>query len=148
MKNRNFNYYQTFITVAPDSTALESITPPSRKDGKTKALIEYELLIHHPYTFTQEDLVYEVHIRHKEIPEEILQIIGTEIRYELFQKSHACLRASMLAKKYGWGIHFDDAGKIAIYPVESSEYQRFLANESGHVKVLAAMRSSRAKTDK
>ncbi|MVP01887.1 DUF6157 family protein [Paenibacillus lutrae] len=146
MTNRDFNYYQTFITVAPDSTILESMIPPSKKDGKTKALIEYELLIHHPYTFTQEEMIYEVHIRHKEIPEEIFKQRGTEIRDELFQKSHACMRASMLAKKYGWGIHFDDAGKIALYPVESPEYQRFLANESGRVKVLAAMRSSRAKT--
>jgi hypothetical protein len=141
----DMNYYQTFIIVAPDSTVSEGLVPPAKKEGVTKPRIEYELLSSSPYTYTQEELIYEVHIRHKSISEEELKAKGTQIRDELFQKSHPCMRASMLPKKYGWGIHFDEAGKIALYGVESPEYSAFLENEGGRLKLLAAMRNSRAK---
>ncbi|WP_342481620.1 DUF6157 family protein [Paenibacillus sp. FSL L8-0340] len=38
-----------------------------------------------------------------------------EIWGALFSKSNPCLRASMLSKRYGWGMHFNDEGKIALY---------------------------------
>jgi hypothetical protein len=55
----------------------------------------------------------------------------------------ACLRASMLPKKYGWGIHFNSEGKMALVPMESPDYQSFVEGQKGKVKVLAAMRSSK-----
>ncbi|WP_235822727.1 DUF6157 family protein [Cytobacillus massiliigabonensis] len=143
MDKKDINYYQTFITVSPDCPAKEGIVPPLRKGGATKSRIEYDLLSSQPYTYTQKDLIFEVYIRHKLIPEEELQARGNQIREELFQKSQACLRASMLPKKYGWGLHFDRAGKIALYGVESSEYQRYFLNEGNELKLLPAMRNSR-----
>ncbi|MBD1380622.1 DUF6157 family protein [Metabacillus arenae] len=137
------NYYQTFITVAPDCPVLEGLIPPARKKGPTKPLIEYELLSKSPYTYTQEDLLFEVYIRHKAIPEEELEARGAQIKDEFFQKPQACLRASMLPKKYGWGLHFDEAGKIALYSVNSPEYQGFQKNKDDKLSVLSAMRSSR-----
>ncbi|MFC0416906.1 DUF6157 family protein [Cytobacillus solani] len=146
MKKKDINYYQTFITVAPDCLAMEGIVPPLRKGGATKSRIEYDLLSSHPYTYTQEGLIFEVYIRHKLIPEEELRARGTQIREELFQKSQACLRASMLPKKYGWGLHFDRAGKIALYGLESSDYQKYLLNEGNELKLLPAMRNSRLRS--
>ncbi|MFM1653194.1 DUF6157 family protein [Brevibacillus sp. B_LB10_24] len=142
---KNINYYQTFITVAPDCPVSEGVVPPEKKGGVTKPRIEYELLSNHPYTFTQEELIYEVYLRHKAIPEEEQKARGTQLRDELFQKPQPCLRASMLPKKYGWGIHYDEAGRIAIYGVESREYESFLKNEGGQWKVIAAMRNSRSR---
>jgi hypothetical protein len=58
------------------------------------------------------------------------------------------LRASDLGKKYGWGIHSDHEGHVALYGVETAEYRRFVSGEavaeSGTaVDVKKAMRSSR-----
>lgn len=146
LKKKDINYYQTFITVAPDCPSREGTVPPLRKGGATKSRIEYDLLSSHPYTYTQEGLIFEVYIRHKLIPEEELRARGTQIREELFQKSQACLRASMLPKKYGWGLHFDRAGKIALYGLESSDYQKYLLNEGNELKLLPAMRNSRLRS--
>jgi hypothetical protein len=144
MRKSDMNYYQTFIMVAPDNPTSEGIVQPVRKGAFTKHRIEYELLSNNPYTYTQEDLIYEVHVRHKAISEEELKNQSTQIRNELFQKSQPCLRASMLPKKFGWGLHFDENGKVALYGVESPEYQEFLKNEGGKLNMLAAMRSSRS----
>ncbi|GED16928.1 hypothetical protein AM501_01405 [Aneurinibacillus migulanus] len=145
MKNKGLNYYQTFIMVSPDCPVSEGTPPPVRKGGTTKPRIEYELLSNNPYTYTQEDLIYEVHVRHKSIPKEERMERGTKIKDKLFQKPQPCLRASMLPKKYGWGLHFDEEGKIALYGQESLEYSNFLKNEDGKLKLLPAMRNSRAR---
>lgn len=80
------------------------------------------------------------------IPEEELLARGIQIREELFQKSQACLRASMLPKKYGWGLHFDRAGKIALFGVESLDYQKYLLKKGDELKILPAMRNSRLRS--
>jgi hypothetical protein len=49
----------------------------------------------------------------------------------------------MLPKKYGWGIHFNGEGKLALVPMESPEYRKFAEGAGGDVKVLAAMRNSK-----
>lgn len=139
----DFNYYDTFITVAPDCPAEASTIPPDKKAGKTKPGIEYELASSKPYGYTMEELMYEVHVRHKGITEEELSAGGTRIRDEFYATPKACLRASMLPKKYGWGIHFNVEGKLALVPVESPEYRKFVEGAGETVKVLAAMRNSK-----
>lgn len=138
-----FNYYDTFITVAPDCPAEAGTIPPDKKAGKTKPGIEYELASSEPYGYTMEELMYEVHVRHKGITQEQLSADGTRIRDEFYATPKACLRASMLPKKYGWGIHFNVEGKLALVPVESPEYRKFVEGAGGTVKVLAAMRNSK-----
>ena len=54
------------------------------------------------------------------------------------------MRASALPKKYGWGVHYDSDGEMAIYPVESDEYRRMAEGDGGRLQVLPAMRSRRA----
>ncbi|WP_340084398.1 DUF6157 family protein [Siminovitchia sp. FSL H7-0308] len=44
-------------------------------------------------------------------------------------------------KKYGWGIHYDEQGKIALYGVNSEAYNRFLDLEN--ITLLKGMRSKR-----
>jgi hypothetical protein len=138
-----WNYYDTFITIARDCPAERGLIPPERKSGWTKPGIEYDLLANHPYTYTQEELLYQTYVRHKDIPEEELTAQGGQIREAFFQKPMPCLRASMLPKKYGWGLHFDTEGRIALVARESAEYDGFASGDQGNLRVIAAMRNSR-----
>lgn len=139
---KDFNYYNTFITIAPDSAAAAGTVPAGRGTSPTAPQIQYELLAGAPYTLTQEALYYHVHLKHKGFSEEEIAEAGTRIFDELFARPQACMRTSALPKKYGWGIHFDEQGRIALYGVETPEYAR-LAAMTEELKVLPAMRSSR-----
>ncbi|MCC2684443.1 MAG: hypothetical protein K0R75_1342 [Paenibacillaceae bacterium] len=134
----------SFVTVAPDCPVEHSVVP-SVKEGTKPSIhsLQYELLTERPYELTLEDLIYEVHVRHKEIPPEELRESAAQIRDGLFQKSHPCMRASMLPKKFGWGVHYDDQGKIALYGMETEEYSRFAEQGDGQIKVEPAMRNKR-----
>ncbi|MEW9672774.1 DUF6157 family protein [Ammoniphilus sp. 3BR4] len=135
----------TFVQVAPDCPVTSSVVPTHKKDAKpTVHVLQYELLSHNPYRFTHEDLIYEVHIRHKEIPAEQIEENASGIRAKLFQKSHPCMRASMLTKKYGWGVHYDPEGKLALYGMETEEYRRFVLSGESGLKLVFAMRNRRA----
>ncbi|WP_406699967.1 DUF6157 family protein [Singulisphaera sp. Ch08] len=106
-------------------------------------MLQYELLTTHPYHSTHEDLHYEVHVRHKAVSDEERTFRGQEIREELLARPHPCLRASLLSKKYGWGIHYDERGRIALYPMESDAYRRFVQAGAITTRVFA-LRSKRA----
>ncbi|MFC4601037.1 DUF6157 family protein [Cohnella hongkongensis] len=138
-----WNYYNTFITVAPDCPAERGVVPPERKNGRTKPRIEYDLIADHPYRYTQEELLFQTHVLHKQIPNEELAAREAELRREFFSKPTACMRASMLPKKYGWGLRFDSQGKVALVARESAEYDRLTSGGEPGLRVLAAMRSSR-----
>ena len=133
---------KTFVAVADDCPAASAITP-SQKGGKaTVAALQYEFLSAHPYKYTLEDLIFEVHLARSQIPEQVRKARGDEIRAELFSRSHACMRASPLTKSYGWGAHYDEAGRLAIYPRESPQYRRL--SRANDLDVVKAMRNKRA----
>ncbi|GIP37120.1 hypothetical protein J31TS4_04000 [Paenibacillus sp. J31TS4] len=136
----------TFVLVAPDCPVETSEIPKAKPDARPSIpRLQYELLTESPYRYTLDDLIYEVHIRHKEIPSEELERRGGGVRDELLSKSHPCMRASMLAKKYGWGVHYNEEGKLALYPVESEEYAQFAQGKAGEIEleVVRGMRSKR-----
>ncbi len=135
------SYTNTFIKVADDCPVDKSEIPVSKKDKKSLHLIQYELLKEYPYQFDHEGLIYEVFIKHKEIAEDVLRKEAEKIKTELFSKGHPCLRASALTKRYGFGAHYDEEGRIAIYPMESAEYKTFLADKT--VKILSAMKTKK-----
>lgn len=135
------NYYSTFIQIAADCPVKMAVIPVVKNGQKSVPVFEYELLSAKPYFYTQEELLFEVHVRRKSIAANELKSRRQELWREFFYKPHACLRASSLPKKYGWGIHFNIEGKIALVPMESKEYQRLVKNES--FKQLLAMRSQR-----
>ena len=56
-------------------------------------------------------------------------------------KGHPHLRVSALAKRYGWGIHNNVAGKIALVASESSRYKELL--DDPHTRKVKAFRSVR-----
>ncbi|WP_237722768.1 DUF6157 family protein [Singulisphaera acidiphila] len=84
-------YQDTFIQVASDCPESCSVVPVAKSDRKPVHVLQYELLSAHPYHFTHEDLLYEVHIRHKAVPDEERQLRAQEIRTELLAKPHCAL---------------------------------------------------------
>lgn len=130
------NYYDTFIEVAEDCPVDTAEEPPLRS-RKSAVRIQYELISEHPYTYTSDDVLFNIHTSKHEIPSER----QADEREQFFSKGRACLRSSALGKRYGWGIHFDGEGKMAIYAVDSDEYSK-LKNDAA-LKHLKAMRSRR-----
>jgi hypothetical protein len=81
-------------------------------------------------------LLFEVHRRRRDIARR-----GdiARARQAFFAKPQACLRTSPLAKQYGWGLHHDGDGRVALYGVETGEYRRLASG--GASRVIAAVRS-------
>lgn len=59
-----------------------------------------------------------------------------------FSKGQACMRASPLGKRFGWGVHADAEGRVAIYAVDSKRYQALAVDPD--ITQVRAMRSKRA----
>lgn len=132
------NYFNTFIEVAADCPTTKAEIPPVKENTKTVANIHFDMVAHAPYKYTSDDVVFGTFAHKNEVSEHDRQ----EAREQFFSKGQPCLRTSPLAKRYGWGIHSDAEGKIAIYPLESAEYKKFAEDEKlAHV---LAMRSKRA----
>jgi len=131
------NYYNTFIEIAEDSPTDTAELPPQKGEKKSVANWQFEKLYDRPYELSSDDVLFEVHAIRKGLsPGEL-----DEHRAAYFSKGQPCFRASPLTKRYGWGVHYNAEGKMAIYPAESQEYQQFLADDS--VKKLKAMKSKR-----
>jgi hypothetical protein len=135
------NYVDAFITIAPDSTAACGLAPPARGEAKTIPAIEYELLSKRPYFYTQEELQFAVHLQREGITPAQLKAKRKQLWAEFFSKPRACLRGSALPKKYGWGLHFDEQGRIALVGVETPAYKKLSASKT--LKVMAALRSKK-----
>lgn len=56
--------------------------------------------------------------------------------------SQACLRASPLVKQFGWGLHHDEAGRVAAYGVETEEYRKLATRAD--LKIVTGMRRHKA----
>lgn len=138
-------YIDSFIAVADDCSVHAGVVPHATPDKKKPvAVIQYELLADAPYVYTQEDVLFQTHVQHTRIAPEEVEARGETLREEFFATPRACLRASPLAKKYGWGFHFDHEGKVALCPIESSKYRTLTTGGPGAPTVLKALRSSRA----
>lgn len=137
MKVHTTNYETAFIAVADDCPANTGEVPPMKGDKKSIANIQFEILKKNPYKYTSDDVLFQVFAQKNDLTENEL----TEARAAYFSKGQACLRASPLTKRYGWGVHHNEEGKIAIYACESPEYEQFMNNDT--IKVYKAMRSSK-----
>lgn len=132
------NYYNTFIHVAEDCPVQQGEEPPMRGGKKTAARIQYEMISENPYDYTSDDVIFEVFALKNNIPEKN----RAEEREKFFSKGQPCMRASALTKRYGWGVHSNDDGKIAIYAAGTQEYEK-LKNKQ-NLRILPAMRSRRS----
>lgn len=131
------NYYNTFIEVADDCPVKTAEEPPQKDREKTVANIQFEMIRNNPYKYTSDDILFHVYATKNKINGKDFD----EEREKFFSKGQPCFRSSPLTKRYGWGVHSDSHGKIAIYAVESSEYKRL--SKDKNLKHLKAMRSKR-----
>jgi len=139
------DYVDTFIAVADDCPVARGTVPPSTASNPSVVVRTYQLVAEQPYRYTSGDVVFTVFADRRGIPEQE----RAAARKEFYSRSQACLRASDLGKRYGWGIHADADGRIALVGVETPEYAEFvsgqLRSDSGApVTLTKAMRSSRA----
>lgn len=122
------NYRDTLVTVSPDTPVTTGTIPekPGSVAGAQHALLADKL-----YALTSDDLLYAAHLARG----------GDKDRETFFARPQACLRASPLVKQFGWGIHHDGEGRIALVAMESEDYARLLADPG--VKKTPGMRRSR-----
>jgi len=130
------NYFNSFITVADDCPVSVAEVPP-QKTEKTVANIEYEMIKNHPYQYTSDEVLFQVFVVKNNVSDTEWNIK----KERFFSKGQPCFRSSPLTKRYGWGIHFDAEGKVALYAVESDEYNHLSQNKN--LKMLKAMRSKK-----
>ncbi|RNI30802.1 hypothetical protein EFA69_06760 [Rufibacter immobilis] len=134
---KSTNYYNTFIEVAEDCPVASAEVPPLKGNDKTVANLQFEMVQNRPYHYTSDEVLFGVYAAKNNLPAEEL---ATE-REKFFSKGQACLRASPLTKRYGWGVHANEEGKIALFALESAEYEKL--SEDKALKVVKAMRSKR-----
>jgi hypothetical protein len=138
MKTHTTNYFNTFIEIAEDSPAISGETPLQKGDAKTVANIQFDLLKDKPYQLTSDDVVFGSYAKKNDIAASE----RAAERERFFSKGQPCLRSSPLTKRYGWGVHSNAEGKIALYPAGSDEYEKLVADKT--LKHVKAMRSKKA----
>lgn len=137
MKSHSTNYYNTFIAVADDCPASTGEIPMEKGGQKTIAGQQLEMIGKNPYQYTSDEVLFTLFAKRNDLIGDELE----EVRKKFFSKGQACLRASALGKRYGWGIHHNAEGKIALYGCNTPEYRDYL-NQQG-MKVVKAMRTKK-----
>lgn len=133
------NYTDTLIEVAEDCPVAGGEVPPTGAKPSVAAL-QYELIAGHPYRYTSDDVLFEVYATRSALPDNA----KAAAREAFFAKDQPCLRASPLGKRYGWGIHHDQDGHVALVPVGSAQYDALADDESlTHVKAMRSRRAER-----
>ena len=122
------NYHNTLITVSGDCPVTVA-TPPTK--AGTIAERQFALLSAASHSITSDQLLLAVENDRK----------GAVRAEAFFAKPQACLRASPLVKKHGYGLYHDAEGRIALVAMESGDYARLLADPS--VVKRPGMRSAR-----
>ncbi len=137
------DYADTFIAVADDCRATSGAVPPADVSVAARA---FRMVADHPYRYRSSDVIFAVYADRRRIPDEE----RIDARQEFYSRDQPCLRSSDLGRRYGWGVHADADGRIALVGCETPEYAAFVSGRregrSGEpVKLTRAMRSSRAR---
>ena len=136
------NCVDTFIRVAEDCPARSGEEPPSRAGRPTVAGLQYAMIANAPYTYTSDDVVFATSAQGRALGAKATSPERNAARAAFFSRGQACMRASGLGKRYGWGVHADSEGRIAIYAVDSKRYHAL--SRDSKLTQTRAMRSKRA----
>lgn len=137
MKTHTTIYFDTLIEPAEDTKAVSGTTPPSKGNKRTIAEMQYEIMSKYPYKFTSDDVLFQIYADRHDLAKSEYK----NARDQFFSKGQACLRTSPLAKTYGFGIHCDSEGRVALYGMETEKFQSLQSDRK--IKKVKAMRSSR-----
>jgi Family of unknown function (DUF6157) len=130
------NYYNTFIEIAEDCPLSAAEVPPQKGEMPSIANLQFDMLMANPYKYTSDEVIFGVYAHRNGLSN------NEDERTAFFSKGQACLRASPLGKRYGWGTHHNAEAKVALYPADSEAYKQFLEDEN--LKHTKAMRSKKA----
>lgn len=136
MKLHSTNYYNTLIEIAEDSK-LKIGTKPPVKSKKTIAEMQFELISNNPYKFTSDDVLFYVYAEKNGVDKKEFK----KKREEFFSKGQPCFRASPLTKMYGFGVHSNNEGKIALFGIETEKYKKLVADKV--TKKIKAMKTNK-----
>lgn len=137
MKVHTTNYINTFIEVAEDCPIHYGEIPPAKSDKRSLARMQYDMLAGNDYVYTSDNVIFQVYAEKNDLTPGELKAA----REQFFSKGKPCLRSSPLTKRYGWGIHCNSKGKIALVGSETKDYQEFKNDKS--LQIVKAMRSKR-----
>lgn len=137
MKVHTTNYENTLIEIALDCPVAKGEMPPMKGDKKSVANLQFDMLYESPYKYTSDEVLFSTFALRKEFPKSE----WNEQRTAFLSKGQPCFRASPLGKRYGFGVHNDANGKIAIFGAETSEYAKLMTDPK--VRKVKAMRSNR-----
>lgn len=137
MKTHTTNYKSTFIEIAEDCPTVFGEIPPTKGDKKSVANIQFEMIKQNPYKYNSDEVIFQCYATKKDLTKKELPAE----KENFFSKGQPCLRASPLTKQYGWGVHNNEDGKIAIYGAETPEYKKYSTDKN--LKIVKAMRSKR-----
>lgn len=135
------NLGNSLIAVAEDCPASSGQIPTERAGKPTVAVLQYTMIKNHPYKYTSDDVVFASSATGRALGAGAKQAERQKAREQFFSRGQACLRASALGKTYGWGVHSDAQGRVAIFAVDSAEYRQLAADPG--IKQVKAMRSKR-----
>jgi len=135
------NVLNTFIRVAEDCPARRGEEPQPRGSKPTVGTLQYAMIAGAPYTYTSDDVVFATSARGRALDSKATKKERSLAREAFFAKGQACMRASPLGKRFGWGVHANAEGRIAIYAVDSKRYQALAADPD--ITQTRAMRSRR-----
>ena len=99
--------------------------------------MQYEIIYRNPYTYTSDDVIFQVYADRNDLSKEEYK----EAREAFFLKGQPCFRASPLTKRYGWGVHCDGQGRVALYGCETAEYKKLTKDK--RLKIVKAMKKGR-----
>jgi hypothetical protein len=131
------NYTNTFMQVAIDNKIEAAEIPLSKKDVPTVASLQFDLIKNNPYKYTSDELLFKIFALRNDLAKQELPLA----KDLFFSMGQPCMRCSPLTKRYGWGIHYNAEGKMAIFGKETTEYEQF-CNEK-EFKQLFGMKSKR-----
>ncbi|CAH1531384.1 hypothetical protein P5868_004794 [Vibrio parahaemolyticus] len=97
---------ECLFLISEDATSRVHVIPPN--NGRIPR-ISYDVLSENPYVFTEEEFYHEVHVVRRQ--REDLNLATYNIR------------KSELLQQFGWGIHRNSEGKLALIPAESAKYK-------------------------
>jgi Family of unknown function (DUF6157) len=136
------NCCDTFIQVSEDCPAQTGVVPLPRAGKPTVASLQYSMIFNEPYAHTSDDVIFETSAGGRSLGAAASPEERQQAREAFFLRGRACMRASALGKQFGWGIHADAEGRIAIYPVEGQRYRELASDPK--IEQVRAMRSKRA----
>jgi len=134
MKVHTTNYINTFIEVAEDCPEEMGVIPPRKGHRKTAANAQYEMISENPYIFSSDDVLFKIFAMRNKIPKADWE---TE-QASFFSKVQPCFRASLLCRQYGFGVHSDAEGKLALFGRETDGYAALMTNQQ--IRKVKAMR--------